>query len=334
MDEFVIARNPDGDSSLPYLLRLPLGSDGVALKARDTWPRTAKIYCHRADGWPADLEIVERVAVRSCVRRGAAIDLVLDRGRENRSQFVFTIARGREMIFWQSARTAKQARPNVTVPTARAAGQLLEIIVDSHEQYAWRFTQQQATTTRRALPAGDYAVEAEGLVVAVVERKSLTDLVATLTSGKLGYLLAALSGLPRAALVVEDRWSSVFKLDRVRPAVIADGLAEAQVRYPNVPIVFCETRPLAQEWAYRFLGAALIHHSIDVHAAQLEQSLPVAGLIPPAPASIADVRQWAINNGHNVAAKGRLRPEIWTAFHTANAHRPRQAPILSRDGSE
>ncbi len=33
-------------------------------------------------------------------------------------------------------------------------------------------------------------------------------------------------------------------------------LAAAQVRYPNVPIVFCETRALAQGWAYRFLGAA------------------------------------------------------------------------------
>jgi hypothetical protein len=29
------------------------------------------------------------------------------------------------------------------------------------------------------------------------------------------------------------------------------------VRYPNVPIVFAETRPLAQEYTYRFLGAAL-----------------------------------------------------------------------------
>ena len=46
--EFVIARNPDPDSSLPFLVRVPLG-DGVALKVRDTWPRTAKIYCHRAD---------------------------------------------------------------------------------------------------------------------------------------------------------------------------------------------------------------------------------------------------------------------------------------------
>ena len=29
------------------------------------------------------------------------------------------------------------------------------------------------------------------------------------------------------------------------------------MRYPQVPIVFCETRPLAQEYSYRFLGAAL-----------------------------------------------------------------------------
>ena len=326
MDEFVIARNPDGDSSLPYLLRLPLGRDGVALKARDTWPRTAKIYCHRADDWPASgLEIVERVPVRSCVRRGAAIDLVLDRGRENRSQFVFTIARGREMIFWQSARKTKQARPNVTMPTARAAGQTLEIFVDSHEQYPWKFTQQQATTTRRALPAGDYAVEVDGQLVVAVERKSLTDLVATLTSGKLRYLLAALSGMPRAALVVEDRWSSVFKLERVRPALVADGLAEAQVRYPTVPIVFCETRPLAQGWTYRFLGAAIAHHNAHTHGADREQELPSAGPIPAAPASVAQVRQWAINNGHTVAAKGRLRPDLWTAFHAANASIP-QSP--------
>jgi hypothetical protein len=30
------------------------------------------------------------------------------------------------------------------------------------------------------------------------------------------------------------------------------------VRYPNVPIVFCETRKLAEEWVYRYLAAALV----------------------------------------------------------------------------
>jgi hypothetical protein len=257
--EFVIAKNPDPGSSLPYLIRLPMGPNGVALKVRDTWPRTAKVYCHRADDWPADLEVIERVAVRSCVRRGAAVDLVLDRSRENRSQFVFTMARGREVIFWQSARTAKQARPAVAVPTARASGQILTILVDSHERYPWTFTQQQATTERRALPAGDYAVEAPGTgeLVAVVERKTLADLAGSLVDGSLNYLLAELAELPRAAVVVEARYAGVFKLEHVPPGFVADLLGALAVRYPAVPVVFCDTRPLAQEWTYRFLGAAV-----------------------------------------------------------------------------
>ena len=55
------------------------------------------------------LLVVDRAPVRLCQRRGAAVDLVLDRSRENRSQFVFTKARGRDVIFWQSARTSRQA---------------------------------------------------------------------------------------------------------------------------------------------------------------------------------------------------------------------------------
>jgi hypothetical protein len=68
-------------------------------------------------------------------------------------------------------------------------------------------------------------------------------------------------------VVVEDRYSAIFKLSRVRPRVVADGIAELQVRYPSVPIVFCETRQLAQEWTYRFLGAALEHHRLEVGGA-------------------------------------------------------------------
>jgi hypothetical protein len=315
--EFVIARNPDEASTLPYLVRLPLGA-GVVLKVRDTWPRTAKVYCHPAEAWPAEPDIVERVPVRSCMRRGASIDLVLDRSRENRSQFVFAVARGREVVFWQSARTARQARPAVSVPTARASGQVLDIVVDSHERYAWSFSAQQATTRRQALPAGDYGVVLDGHLVAAVERKSLADLVSTLTTGKLRYLMADLAALPRAALVVEDRWSSVFKLDRVRPSVVTEGLAEMQVRFPNVPIVFCETRPLAQEWAYRFLGAAAAHHGEHLDAARLESALPPAAPLAPPEPTTAEVRAWAVGAGLPVAAAGRIKPDIVDAYRRAH----------------
>ncbi len=223
------------------------------------------------------------------------------------------------MIFWQSARTARQARPNVALPTARAAGQRLEILVDVHERYPWTFTHQQAITERRPLSAGDYGVEVDGAIVAAVERKSLADLVATLTSGKARYLLADLATLPNAAVVVEDRYSSVFKLRYVRPSVIADGLGEAAARFAAVPIVFAETRPLAQEWTYRFLGAAVAHHLDDHGAASLAASLTPAGPVAPPAPTTADVRAWARRHGLDVPARGRLRPEIWAAHAEATA---------------
>ncbi len=331
MQEFVIARNPEVDSSLPYLVRLPLPDGAVVLKVRDVWPRTAKVYCHRALGWPQDVEIVDRVPVRSCLRRGAAVDLVLDRTRESRSQFVFTRARGRDVIFWQTARTTRQARPNVTVPSARAAGRRLDIIVDTYERYAWAFSRQQAGTTRRALPAGDYAVELDGRIVAAVERKSLADLVSTMTSGKLCYLLADLAALPTAAVVVEDRYSAVFKLTRVRPSTIANGLGEAAARFPAVPVVFAETRPLAQEWTFRFLGAALEHHRDDEVATLFEASLTPAGdLVAPAPTT-AEVRAWARLNGVAVPVRGRLGPDVWAAYQRGDRrHSAGLTPVPGR----
>ncbi|MCU1500990.1 MAG: hypothetical protein JWM12_344 [Ilumatobacteraceae bacterium] len=322
MIEFVIARNPDPESSLPFLVRLPLPDGPVVLKARDVWPRTAKLYCHRASEWPADAEIVERVHVRSCERRGAAVDLVLDRAREHRSQFVFTKARGRDVIFWQTARTSKQARPNVGLPTARVAGAALAIVVDSHERYPWTFSHQQATTTRRALPAGDYAVEADERIVAVVERKSLDDLITTMNTGRLRYVLAELAGVGRAAVVVEDRYSSVFKLRHVRPAVIADGLGEAAARFPSVPILFAETRPLAQEWTFRFLGAALAHDHAERVGGEIRATLPSAGEVAPPEPTTADVRRWARASGMQVAAAGRLHPDVWAAYRLAIAVPP------------
>lgn len=316
--EFVVARNPEPDSSLPYLLRLPLAPEAVVLKARETWPRTAKVYCHAATGWPEEPEIVERVPVRSCVRRGASIDLVLQRSRENRSQIVFTRVRGgREAIFWQTARTNKQARPNVGVPRARSASGRFTVLVDIHERYPWRFSDHQVDRVRRRLPAGDYAVELDGAVVAAVERKSLPDLVSSITTGKLRYQLVELAALPRAAVVVEDRWSAVFRLERVRPAVVANGLAELQVRFPAVPIVFCETRPLAAEWAYRFLGAALDELASHPGADAVAGTLPLAGDVPPKEPTTAEVRAWAMAAGLEVSDRGRLRPEVWTAYRSA-----------------
>ncbi|WP_029137637.1 ERCC4 domain-containing protein [Nakamurella lactea] len=337
MSELLIARNPSPDSRLGFLIRLPLAG-GTVFRTSDTWPRTKALFCYSvsADEWPEEPEIVERVALRSCIRRGAAIDLIADRGRESRSQIVYTKARGRDVVFWQAPRTRKQARPNVRVPTARASGLTdLQIVVDAHERYPYTFADRQATTVRRALPCGDYGLIEGGRLVASVERKSLPDLVSSLTNGKLRFALGELAALPRAAVVVEERYSAVFKLDVIRPAVVAEGLAELQVRYPNVPIVFCETRTLAAEWTYRFLGAARVwaeteaaislrpdiavrtfagpDDGADDEAADAADAAPLA----PEPET-AEVRRWAREVGLEVPDRGRLKPSVWAAWHLAH----------------
>jgi hypothetical protein len=254
---FWVARNPEENSRLGYLVRLPLPDGDVVLKAADTWPRTAKLYCHPAQ-WPEGPEVVETVPVRSCRRRGVAIDLVLERPRENRAQFVFTTARGRDVIFWQSPKTTARSRPGVRVHTRRASGhEELVILIDTRERYPFRFARQQTSTERQALPAGDYGVALDDEIVAVVERKSLADLAHCLIDGSLTYALAELATVERAAVAVEDRYSALFKLDHVTPGFVPELLARVQVRYPEVPIVFCDTRTLAEEWTFRFLGAAL-----------------------------------------------------------------------------
>jgi hypothetical protein len=277
--ELLIARNPDAASTLPYLILVPVAG-GLVFRAKDTWPRTSAIYCHPVprSEWPLEPELIERVPLRACERRGAAIDVVADRGRENRSQLVFTTARGRDVVFWQAPRTRKQARPGVSVPSARASGLAeLQILVDAHERYPYKFENQQASAVRRALPCGDYAVADGGHIVAAVERKSLSDLISSLTSGRLRYALGELAALPRAAVVVEDRYSQIFAQKIVRPAMVADGIAELQVRWPSVAIVFCETRKLAEEWTYRFLAAALAWSRDDAAiAARLGSNPPNA----------------------------------------------------------
>jgi hypothetical protein len=301
---------------LPYLLRLPLGA-GMVFRTSGTWPRTKALYCYplAAEDWPADAEIVERTPVRSCVRRGAAIDVVLDRGRENRSQLVFTKARGRDAVFWQSPRTRKQARPNVTTPTARAAGIAeLEIVVDTREQYAYRFASQQVRTVKQALPCGDYGITVGGQLAAVVERKALADLVSSLLNGKLRFALGELAALPRAAVVVEERYSQVFKLDWVRPAVVVDGLAEPQVPWPEVPITFCETRQLAEEWTYRYLAAAYAWAGTELALGEQLADPGTAPVTGPAEPSTDVVRAWARRAGFAVPERGRLRAEIWSAW--------------------
>jgi hypothetical protein len=90
--ELLIALNPDPNSTLAYLVRVPLGE--IVLRTARTWPSTKALYCYPllAEEWPANPDIVQRIPLRSCLRHGTAIYVVAARPRDDRTQLIFTTA--------------------------------------------------------------------------------------------------------------------------------------------------------------------------------------------------------------------------------------------------
>lgn len=254
---FVIARR-HGASRLPIVLRLPLADGDVVLATRDTWPAAKDLFCAELSAWPDDAEVLERVAVGSCRRVGASIQLVLERPQRRRSLFVWTSKGGRPLVFWRSERSMRSTRPGVRTPTARGLEGPLTIAVDERERYAWRFKELPVTLERRRLPVGDYAVYRDERLVAVVERKRLEEFAGAAVDGSLQLALAELATMPRAAVVIEGRLAQLVKgALRTRPGWLLNVVASLQAAYPNVPLLFADAGPLAADLAYRWLSASL-----------------------------------------------------------------------------
>lgn len=271
MNDFVVGRNPAERTRLPYLLRVPLAGGDVVLATRDVWPRTGDLYCHVLESWPDGAEEVERVPVERCWRSGVAIHLVVRRRQERRSLFVWTRARGREMVFWRSAASMRAARPGVRVPGASGLERAtFTVAVDTRERHPWRFARRDVVTERRSLPVGDYALLDGDTVVAAIERKRVPDLASSIVSGCLTAMLSELAQLPRSAIVVEARLGELLRHGErtgVAPGWLLNAVAALQVTHPRVSWMFCETRPLAEDWAFRWLSACVDgrrHHHEDV----------------------------------------------------------------------
>jgi hypothetical protein len=79
--------------------------------------------------------------------------------------------------------------------------------------------------------------------------------------GGVAFQLQRLAELPKAAIVVEANYPDLFRTQPGRGSWFADMLGRLAVRYPEVPVFFAGSRNFAEEWAYRFLGAAVADHT-------------------------------------------------------------------------
>ncbi|MPZ26103.1 MAG: hypothetical protein GEV12_06545 [Micromonosporaceae bacterium] len=75
---------------------------------------------------------------------------------------------------------------------------------------------------------------------------------------------------------------------------------------------------------YRRLGFTTGHGTPPLEFENLRRPPEPAEPVPPRPAepTAAQVRAWARHFGFTVSARGRLRPEIWTAYHEAHPGDP------------
>ncbi len=279
---FTVVRAPDGDG--PYLVRVPIdgGEAPLTFAVAEPWPSEERLRCEVAV-WPDGdgLEVVDRCTVTSAVRRGPVVDVLLDRGVRNRAQFVLApvevddrgsaVDGAEEAVFWQTPSTVASAAPRQRVPTARERGITdLVVLVDTREQRHWEFPDHAVTSERRKLDAGDYGVERDGQVVAVVERKKTSDFAKGLMRGRMPSQMAALAEVPRSAVVVESSYANLLRRKRIARKRMADLIASVQAAYPSVPIVFAGSRGSAQEWTYHFLAACLSHHDDEAAGSLLD----------------------------------------------------------------
>ena len=209
----------------PYRLQIIKGDrPWLVLRTQDHWPAAGKhIFCLREYEPPAPNEVLkelERVDIVAFHERGRRISVVLDRKLCKRCDFLFLKKsyKGRpgesyEQIFWLTQRSIEQHRPAFKL-VSREDSIGLVVRIHSNERYPWRFPG--AVTERGSLPSGDYALMDGDEILALVERKTLDNLLADF--GMMPVLhqkLAELSAHDNHAMVIEAPYADFLNRKKV-----------------------------------------------------------------------------------------------------------------------
>lgn len=252
----------------PYRLQVMRGGKPwFVLRTQDRWPTANRnIFCLREQEEPEPGEVIEemeRVPILALQARGPRVSIVLDRARYKRCDFLFAAKTYKnrptehyEQIFWMTQASMRQRRPGARLVSTRKA-QEFTVRIASDERYPWSFPN--ATTERGTLPIGDYALIEDGAIRAVVERKTLENLLAEFSSmATLHERLLELAAQEQHAFVVEAPYEDFLnpkKLNHFSAAFCGAAIAELYAAHPGLRVVFCSNRKTANEWTRNYFGA-------------------------------------------------------------------------------
>ncbi len=235
------------------------------LDVQNRWPGPGKkIYCIFSKNCSAeelpDDEPEESCFIKKLGRYGKKLNIVLDRKTKKRCWFLFIKKEYKtkpgqyyEQIFWITRSSAVKKRPGAYIPKVKQ-DIFCTIVIDKRERYPYKFGY--AEVKKENLPVGDYALIKEGKIVAVVERKTLDNLLHEI--GCLDALQATLEEMsiyPYKAVVFESPFSDFMNPKKIKPyraGFVADILIDLAVKFPQIQFIFCENRRFAQTWVYRW----------------------------------------------------------------------------------
>jgi len=129
--------------------------------------------------------------------------------------------------------------------------------MDSNERYPWRFPG--IVTERASLPTGDYALMDGGDIIALVERKTLDNLLADFEMMPvLHQKLAELVTYQNNAVVIEAPYVDFLnpaKVHHYTASFCAKAIGELHALHPNLLIIYCANRKVANEWTRHYFTA-------------------------------------------------------------------------------
>lgn len=259
------------DARFPFRIRIEQGGRTLfAVRARSAWPGAGtQIFCVREiEHDPAEaLEPHETVPVAHLDRLGRKLAVTLDRAQRKRCEFLKLERPYRnkpgtyEQIFFRTEQAVRAHRSSSRAELARVHD--LDVVIDSAERYAWRFPG--ASIAKRKLPVGDYALERDGSLVAIAERKTLENLLTDLAELKgFQHHLSDLASYPHAALVLEAQYADLGnpeRLGRWSPAHVQRVVAELTALFPSLQVVFAGNRKLANVWTQRWFASVAAHRT-------------------------------------------------------------------------
>jgi len=240
----------------------------LTFAVQDKWPGPGKsIFCLAGpelgeDDLPVQPEPADSCLIKYVSRFGRKLMILLDRKNRKRSWFLTIERRSKvhpdktyQQTFWITQASAAAKRGGTYLSGLNQKDRLT-IVRDTRERYGYNFSGHELQ--KAALASGDYALKlSTGETIAAVERKTKDGFLHTLAT--LDVLKAQLAELCDAhkycALVIEADYRDLVNPKKARfysARLVAEAIADLQVSFPRLQVVFCSNRKYAAEWVSRF----------------------------------------------------------------------------------